>query len=526
MSKILAMIKAFDRLTEKFTGLFVLLLIAVALRVLSFFEPYWYGDEGIYLTIGHGLNQGKVLYRDIVDHKTPIIYYLAKVGSQLNFRILLTAWMLMSYSCFYFLTNKLVKNRKLSWLISLGFILITSLPLLEGLIPNGELFVMGFILLGLVALSKTNYWQDFFQPAEIKKSSPLVKSVGWLLLSGIFMSLGILTKVPAVFDAAAIFLIGWFNFFDHLALKEGLKQLNKKLWPTIGTFFLLALAMAVPLVISASYFIFQGAGQDYLQYGLLYNFHYTSTWAPTIKTWLAPIWLPTLGKFMVAGGFIFFLTCLKKKVSPLIKWSAAWTVLALAASTLSNRPYPHYLLQLVLPFTFLIAALFQAYLNRKQRLSSSLVFGFSLFLIVAVMQLISFWGYDSQKYYLNFWHYLTKKISYQTYVQSFDPLVTNNNQAAQIIQKTPTQEIYIWGTNPMLYAQTKTTPPDQFVVLFHVQDLNLVDQTVKKVMLAKPIYVVVMKNAVQPPVLFTNFIQNNYIPIGRFEHFILWQLRK
>ena len=48
----------------------------------------------IYLTVGEGINQGKILYKDIVDHKTPVIYYLARVPNQLSFRLLLTAWMI------------------------------------------------------------------------------------------------------------------------------------------------------------------------------------------------------------------------------------------------------------------------------------------------------------------------------------------------------------------------------------------------------------------------------------------------
>lgn len=49
----------------------VLMALVVILRVPSFFEPYNYGDEMIYLTLGQGMRQGLTLYKDIHDNKPP-----------------------------------------------------------------------------------------------------------------------------------------------------------------------------------------------------------------------------------------------------------------------------------------------------------------------------------------------------------------------------------------------------------------------------------------------------------------------
>ena len=56
------------------TWLFFVLLIVFILRIPSFFEPYFYGDEMIYLAIGNALRDGVELYKEIFDHKTPLIY--------------------------------------------------------------------------------------------------------------------------------------------------------------------------------------------------------------------------------------------------------------------------------------------------------------------------------------------------------------------------------------------------------------------------------------------------------------------
>ena len=68
--------RTLDRL-EKSRDFWVLLVILFAfflLRLPSLFEPHWYGDEGIYQTIGTAINQGKLLYRDIWDNKPPLLY--------------------------------------------------------------------------------------------------------------------------------------------------------------------------------------------------------------------------------------------------------------------------------------------------------------------------------------------------------------------------------------------------------------------------------------------------------------------
>jgi hypothetical protein len=51
-------------------------LIFFLLRLPSLFEPYWYGDEGIYQALGLGINNGRILYRDIFDNKPPFLYVL------------------------------------------------------------------------------------------------------------------------------------------------------------------------------------------------------------------------------------------------------------------------------------------------------------------------------------------------------------------------------------------------------------------------------------------------------------------
>src|SRR3989304_5450298 len=65
----------------KHEWLLVVLLLVTLMRVPTLFEPYWYGDEGIYLTIGKAVSVGRELYKDIHDNKPPLLYVMAALAA-------------------------------------------------------------------------------------------------------------------------------------------------------------------------------------------------------------------------------------------------------------------------------------------------------------------------------------------------------------------------------------------------------------------------------------------------------------
>ncbi len=121
-------VKKIDKALYQELPLLILLLLVIGLRLPNLFEPYWYGDEGIYLTIGAALRHGARLYVDIVDHKTPLIYYLAMVPSQFWFRVLNLGWMLVTTVAFYHIALRLLCRVWPAAVAGLIFVALTSLP--------------------------------------------------------------------------------------------------------------------------------------------------------------------------------------------------------------------------------------------------------------------------------------------------------------------------------------------------------------------------------------------------------------
>lgn len=122
-----------------------LLGVIFVLRIPTFFEPFYYGDEMIYLTLGNAVKHGLTLYKDIHDNKPPLLYLIAAVaGNVFWFKVILALFSLLAIVFFYKLAKKILEKEKMVLVATIFFSILTTLPLLEGNIANAENFMMLF----------------------------------------------------------------------------------------------------------------------------------------------------------------------------------------------------------------------------------------------------------------------------------------------------------------------------------------------------------------------------------------------
>lgn len=484
----------------------VLALLQIVLRFPACFEPYWYGDEAIYLTLGQSLNKGAVLYKDIIDHKTPVIYYLARVGTQHNFRLLLLVSMIAASTAFFWILKKMTKRPLISLAGAGIFSVVTAMPWYEGLIPNGELFVMSFMLVGLaVALQH----KDFY--ALIEGDAPQTHLKNWwlLVLAGVLFSFGVLTKVPAVFDVAAIFFIGALVITNQvLPWSKREDHWRKSFMAVLKTWGWLLVGLVAPILLSIIYFWWLGALREYFDYGLMYNFRYSGSWMPDH---LAPHWQIFTNFSFKAGltGLILLgLALLGSKVSTPLRWSLGWVALATFASLLSNRPYPHYFLQILPPlvilFTIVIASVrdWQKSIgkHKNKKLFWPMVLGVMGAALFLGSQLLVNTRPDFRPYYFTrFAAYLSGRMSATDYRNDFNGYLKDNYAFAPKLMQDPDSTLFIWGTNPMLYALTYKQPVSRFTVQFHIKDFSAEGETLERLYAELPTFIVVMNNEEVPP---------------------------
>lgn len=527
IKKLLQKIVATDKLLDTQTPLFILLVLVVVLRIPNFFEPYWYGDEGIYLTIGQSLNKGAMLYAEIIDHKTPLIYYLARVDTQVNFRLLTLGWMLVTTTAFYYFAKKILPTIKHTFFSTLIFVLLTTLPWLEGNIPNGELFVLGFVLVGFLLISKTPYFTRFLENKINTKNSPLL-----LFLGGLCIGLGIMTKVPAIFDLGSAFSIAYFSWINLFSFKKW-KSSGKQLLNHLISLLSILIGALTPIITSILYFVSIGSGKQYLDYGLLYNFRYAGSWQLPFENQFLVQSFTLPGKLLYFLLLILLLTLLRKYIKPAVQFVLLWFAADLFASLLSNRPYPHYFVQLIPPLALLIPMIWNTLLELFRFESLALkfkkvipitLFALVFALFISVMLLLEFRPYRTLSYYKNWLRVATGTMSKEEYRQTFDSLMNDNYKVAPIITSINSRYLFIWGTNPMLYALTNKQPTGRFTVSFHIKDFDAFDETLQSVKERQPEFIVVMKNETHPFPKFYSYLTENYVLANTtFDNFTLWK---
>lgn len=169
--------------------LIILWMIFSALFYLSLIKPI-YIDEGVFLTIGKGIAQGKRMYIDFWDHKTPGIHYL---------------WALL----FPLFSTKVILYKLFLWLINFftaGLIYLISEKLHRG---SGK-FSSLFFLLSLVFL-EGNYlsagpFLAFFLTLAVFLLFPEKKKSYLPILSGVSLALAFIFKQVALLNLP-LFLI-------------------------------------------------------------------------------------------------------------------------------------------------------------------------------------------------------------------------------------------------------------------------------------------------------------------------------
>lgn len=484
-------------------------MFAVILRIPSLFEPYWYGDEAIYLTLGEGIRHGLVLYRDIFDHKTPLIYLIAAVsGSLYWFKVILLIWHSATIVLFWKFSEKLVeslpipsKNYQQAVFVStLIFTIFTTLPLLEGNIANAELFLIGPIILGL--LFTLSDWPKFIENNTLR-----------LFIGGIFFSIAVLFKVPAIFDVFA--LISYWIISSLWNPKEIFTALKKSTILTCG--FLL------PIVISVLYFWSQNALKQYVAVGLSQNITYISQWTnQKLILGSGQNALSGLGfRVEVLVAVFIVLLFAKRFFDKYLLFVVLWVAFEIFAMLLSGRPYPHYIIQVLPSISIVLTVLFWG----KEKYRFFTVPFIALFLGSLVFY--KFYTYPTIPYYKNFISFALGSKSKDSYYSYFDQKVQTTYKLAQFlaIRTNKDDRIFIWGTEPEVYALSRRVPASRYITSFHVQDFKGEKETLDSLQ-TKPVKYIIQdihEERILPGL--STLLQDKYMYMGNVNNNQIWKLK-
>lgn len=411
----------------------VALIIFIILRLPSFFEPHWYGDEGIYASIAYALENGRALYSQAWDNKPPGIYWLYSLGETDNRLLFIRSFSLIAGIFSIILIYKIAKMLKLkknavaTTVMTAVFLLGT--PIWEGNIANAENFFLPFILASFILALRQNRADTF--------------------IGGILMGLALLFKFHPIFDAMALVL--FLAITPWGSLKEKLQHL-----------IIFLAGTALPLFSTALYFVYSQSWQaamsaiftDTLSYATFYNTTFIKSAIKFGGVFIAILMLT----------FFYF----RKKISGPVYLITLLLTFEFFGALLSGRPYQHYLLQIIPSLSLYAGTMVSFMLSRKHFVHKLSIFIISLLLLSGFF-LIFYQGegtiLDTNpiRYYKTFASYISNN-QRQYFLNDADQKITLIDKS---LERYQTRSIYFYSNTAWLYDRLKIVPPTQFIVVYH-----------------------------------------------------------
>jgi len=313
--------------------LYGLLIAAAMLFFTTRSSPAWpindWCDANIYLSVGKGMTQGQVVYRDLYDHKGPLLYALHALCALISFDSFLGVYLMevLLASAFLFFGYKAMtvygsKNSALLLLPVLAWSVYAAWSFCEG--DSAEEMCMPLVAASLFhVLAFLKSGEGRMSAKGLMAEGALAGCVLWIKFTGLGIQGGLLFAV----------------LLRHLVRKEWKNSLRMIGWLVVG--FLLS---TLPWIV---YFGLNGAIGDWLGvyfYDNLFRYGGASmTILQRVKAmvlnglgWLWKNWPYTIA---ILGGLLWFI--LRRTAW---EWIALWLAAVFGAALVffSGVEYPYY----------------------------------------------------------------------------------------------------------------------------------------------------------------------------------------
>ncbi len=113
----------------------------------------------------------------------------------------------------------------------------------------------------------------------------------------------------------------------------------------------------------------------------------------------------------------------------------------------------------------------------------------------------------------------------EQYFSAFDRRVPRNYQLAAFlsIATKPNEHIFIWGTEPELYALSHRLPPGRYVTSFHIIDFAAEKETLESLVKNPPKYIIRIQAETRELPGLDAFMNQNYIYLESMDGAEIWK---
>jgi 4-amino-4-deoxy-L-arabinose transferase-like glycosyltransferase len=200
-------------------------------------------DEGAYATIGRGWTSGIIPYRDVFDHKPPVIYAFYALAdrlapaSVLSVRVLSSALFVLALVLVFAVTRRVYGGAAAAF-SAVAFALIGNDFTVEAARANTEQVMLPSLVASLYCFVRAG---DGTRPLAAR----------WLLAAGVFAGIAVLTKPVAIWPLAVLAVAAAWPGAAEARATASLRALAA-----------IVAGAAIPVAAAAAYFAANGALDD------------------------------------------------------------------------------------------------------------------------------------------------------------------------------------------------------------------------------------------------------------------------
>lgn len=318
----------------------ILLVVIIFISVLSleqspFFNGISNNDSSVFQIIGRGVLEGQVVYKDLYDHKGPIIFLINALAILINEQIGLFLLEIIFFwigTIFIFKTSKIFLDNKKSFICCSIYLFFSFICLYGG--NYTEEYAINIMCVALYYIIKIIHQREY-------------KKYYWMIIGTTFL-LDFLIK-PTYISVYVAFGIAEIIF----AIKE---KRFKQLLSNVPYILIGTLIVVIPLGI---YFIMNNNFKDFIEACFLMNMKYSSsTLSEKTKSFIILIRVYKYVKYIVLAVICNLFVIISKRFNKEVKlFTTLFLIATIILTAWAPNRYHHYLVQMapVLTFNAIIA---------------------------------------------------------------------------------------------------------------------------------------------------------------------------
>lgn len=328
-SKILNNIKKY----KEYAFLFIVVFILCLLTLYS--SPLYKGlpdiDSSVFQVMGKGMLEHKIIYRDLFDHKGPIVYIINAMGFFINNKYgLFIIEFIIFYigTIFVYKTSRIVLSKKLSIIVNLLYMLISFRYFYGG--NYTEEYAITFMSIAMYFIIKILYNKE------------IDKKIYWIIIGATF-TINLLIKPTYISIWMAFGIVQLISSIKDRKIKELIKN--------IGYIIIGVLIIFVPIML---YLIINNAVSSFIYAYINMNMKYSSS--SIFEKIKAFVELSTRYKYnqyllmmLISNIVLLFSKKINKRTKSFV---TLFSVVSLILTAWAPNVYSHYLIQLA-PCTIL-----------------------------------------------------------------------------------------------------------------------------------------------------------------------------